>query len=78
MVIDDVDDALHAALMNLRDEMHEVAERPVFGVHAAVVADGVWTAERPLAADLADGWIGRSQMISVPSAAMRSRSRSSA
>lgn len=49
MVIDHVDDALHAPVVDGVDQMPEIIQRAEFGVHGAVVADGVGAAERALA-----------------------------
>ena len=59
VVIDDVDDALHAAGVDGVDQMAEIVERAELGVDSAVVTDGIWAAEAPLAVFLAGGMDGQ-------------------
>ena len=59
VVIDDVDDALHAAGVDGVDQMAEIVERAELGVDGAVVTDGIWAAEAPLAVFLAGGMDGQ-------------------
>ena len=49
VVIDYIDDALHAPVVDGVDQMPEIIQRAEFGVHGAVIADGVGAAERALA-----------------------------
>ncbi len=55
MVIDDVYHALHAARVYRGDELHEVRHAAVLGVHIAVIAVRVGTAEAAFPALEADG-----------------------
>ena len=60
VVVDDVDDALHAAIVDGVDQMAEVVQRAELRVDGAVVADGIRAAERALAVLLA-GRVDRQQ-----------------
>ena len=53
MVVDDVDDALHAAVVDGVDQMAEVVQRAELRVDGAVIADGIRAAERAFAVLLA-------------------------
>ena len=55
VVVHHVDDALHAAVVDSVHQMDKVLPCTVFRVNAAVIPDGVGTAQRPLAALHADG-----------------------
>ena len=48
VVIDHVDDALHAPVVDGVDQTLEIVQRAELGVHGAVVTDGVGAAERAL------------------------------
>ena len=49
VVIDHVDDALHAPVVDGVNQMPEIIQRAELWVHSAVIADGVGAAERALA-----------------------------
>ena len=55
VVVDDVDDALHAPDVDGVHQMAEILHGAVLRVHAPVVTDGVGTAQRALAPLLPDG-----------------------
>ena len=49
MVIDHIDDALHAPVVDGINQVPEIVQRSELGVHGAVVTDGVGAAERAFA-----------------------------
>ena len=55
MVVHDVDDALHAAAVDLVHEVNKVLHGAVFRIDGAVVAVGIGTAEAALFIQHADG-----------------------
>ncbi len=55
VVVNHVDDALHAPGVDRLHQMAEILLRTVFRVYATVVTDGVGTAQRAFAAHLANG-----------------------
>ena len=54
MVVNDVDDAAHAARMNGVDQFAEILQRAEFRVDAPVIADGIRRAHAALSRPLAD------------------------
>ena len=58
VIIDHVDHALHAALVNFIDQMDKVLHRAVFGVDRAIIPVGIGAAEAAFLVQTADGMDG--------------------